>query len=60
MNPNTSHSEDPKAPDDVPVWAAMREPPGRLGDIVRRLKRMEPRPFGPVGAVAEAAETRSK
>ncbi|MEO7053960.1 MAG: hypothetical protein ABI191_03210 [Rhizomicrobium sp.] len=60
MNPDTSRSEDPKAPIDVPVWAAMREPPGRLGDIVRRLKQMEPRPSRTGGAVAQAVETRSK
>jgi len=40
MNP------DPRKPEDASAAAlmAMREPPGRLGDIVRRLKQAPPPP----------------
>jgi hypothetical protein len=39
MNPETSESNET-----APASPPMREPPGRLGDIVRRLKRIQPLP----------------
>jgi len=40
MNPEPRKSDEQVAP----LLMAMREPPGRLGDIVRRLKQAPPVP----------------
>jgi hypothetical protein len=50
-----THSDNEKAEDTVSgKLISMREPPGRLGAIVRRLKQLAPQP---PRIAAEAAET---
>jgi len=53
MNP------EPRKPDDANAAALpdMREPPGRLGDIVRRLKQAPPMPSRLSPAASETQET---
>lgn len=52
----TTPAENEKTEDNVQgQFIPMREPPGRLGAIVRRLKRMAPSPVA--GRPAGAAET---
>jgi len=53
MNPDPHKTEDASA---SPLMA-MREPPGRLGDIVRRLKQAPPMPPPLVAAIAPSGET---
>jgi hypothetical protein len=53
MNPDPRKSEEASAP----ALTTMREPPGRLGDIVRRLKRAPPLPPRLVPAMALQGET---
>lgn len=40
-----------------PLLTAMREPPGRLGDIVRRLKQAQPLPSRLIPATGETPAT---
>jgi hypothetical protein len=51
IDPETPKTEDRIAP----TMMAMREPPGRLGAIVRRLKQLPPMPPPLVAKVASAS-----
>jgi hypothetical protein len=52
----TIELETPKPEDNIaPTVTAMREPPGRLGAIVRRLKQMPPSPPPLVARVASCS-----
>jgi hypothetical protein len=56
MNPDTRKSEDASAT----ALTAMREPPGRLGDIVRRLKQAQPSPQRLAPVMASASDAPGK
>jgi len=53
MNPDPRKHEDASAT----ALTGMREPPGRLGDIVRRLKQAPSMPPPLVPAMARSCET---
>jgi len=56
MNQNPRKTEDASAA----ALTAMREPPGRLGDIVRRLKQAQPLPQRLIPLMASAGEANGK
>jgi hypothetical protein len=56
MNPDPRKSQDASAA----ALTAMREPPGRLGDIVRRLKLAQPLPPRLIPLMASAGEGHGK
>lgn len=55
-------SQDPRKTEDesAAVLTAMREPPGRLGDIVRRLKQAQPLPPRMLPLMASSGEANGK
>ena len=56
MNPDPRKTEDVN----TPALMAMREPPGRLGDIVRRLKQAPPVPPRMTTSMTSLAEAHGK
>jgi len=55
-------SQDPRKIEDgsAAVLTAMREPPGRLGDIVRRLKQAQPLPPRMIPLLVSGGEANGK